>query len=130
MSGLFIDVAIDDAIRNNAELAQKLDVPESLLPRLRRSLEHGYRDGGFKVFNVSDKARPRELAPGQDSFEVKLEATAANGDPVVQTLTSNFPEVSRVRLVVNGAPAETLGGHLSLMRSFAPIPGLSEPAAR
>jgi YidC/Oxa1 family membrane protein insertase len=30
---------------------------------------------------------PRELAPGQDSFEVKLEATAANGDPVVQTLT-------------------------------------------
>jgi NAD-dependent dihydropyrimidine dehydrogenase PreA subunit len=25
MSGLFIDVAIDDAIRNNAELAQKLE---------------------------------------------------------------------------------------------------------
>jgi YidC/Oxa1 family membrane protein insertase len=30
---------------------------------------------------------PRDLAPGQDSLEVKLEATAANGDPVVQTLT-------------------------------------------
>ena len=30
---------------------------------------------------------PRELAAGQDRFEVKLEATAANGDPVIQTLT-------------------------------------------
>ena len=49
---------------------------------------------------------------------------------VVQTLTSNFPEVSRVRLVVNGAPAETLGGHLSLSRSFAPLPDLSESPAR
>jgi YidC/Oxa1 family membrane protein insertase len=30
---------------------------------------------------------PRELAPGQDKYELKLEATAANGDPVVQTFT-------------------------------------------
>jgi YidC/Oxa1 family membrane protein insertase len=30
---------------------------------------------------------PRELAPGQDTIELKLEATAANGDKVVQVLT-------------------------------------------
>ena len=30
---------------------------------------------------------PRELAPGADKLELKLEATAANGSPVVQTLT-------------------------------------------
>jgi YidC/Oxa1 family membrane protein insertase len=30
---------------------------------------------------------PRELAPGADSLEVKLQATATNGDKVVQTLT-------------------------------------------
>ena len=30
---------------------------------------------------------PRELAPGRDRIDVKLEATTANGDPVVQTLT-------------------------------------------
>ncbi len=30
---------------------------------------------------------PRELAPGANSVDVKLEATAANGDKVVQTLT-------------------------------------------
>jgi hypothetical protein len=46
---------------SEAELAQKLEVPESLLPRLRHNLQHGYRDGGFKVFDISDKARPREL---------------------------------------------------------------------
>ena len=31
----------------------------------------------------------RELAPGTDKVELKLEATAANGDKVVQTLTFN-----------------------------------------
>ncbi len=30
---------------------------------------------------------PRELAPGADKLELKLQATAANGDKVVQTLT-------------------------------------------
>ncbi len=30
---------------------------------------------------------PRELAPGADKLELKLEATATNGNPVVQTLT-------------------------------------------
>ena len=30
---------------------------------------------------------PRELQPGQNTLQVKLEATAANGNPVVQTLT-------------------------------------------
>jgi YidC/Oxa1 family membrane protein insertase len=30
---------------------------------------------------------PRELAPGQDRLEVRLQATAASGDKVVQTLT-------------------------------------------
>lgn len=49
---------------------------------------------------------------------------------IVQTVTTNFPEVRRVRLVVNGSPNETLAGHLSLTRSFAPLPDLSEPAAR
>jgi len=30
---------------------------------------------------------PRELAPGQDTLELRLKSTAANGDPVVKTLT-------------------------------------------
>jgi hypothetical protein len=43
---------------------------------------------------------------------------------VVQTVTANFPEAKRVRMLVNGEPAETLGGHVSLARSFAPQPSV------
>jgi hypothetical protein len=43
---------------------------------------------------------------------------------VVQTVTANFADAKRVRLLVNGTPAETLGGHLSLSRSLTPLPGL------
>jgi spore germination protein GerM len=41
---------------------------------------------------------------------------------VVQTAVTNIPEVKRVRFLVNGSPAETLGGHVSLARSIAPPP--------
>ncbi|HYS52405.1 MAG TPA: GerMN domain-containing protein [Thermoanaerobaculia bacterium] len=43
---------------------------------------------------------------------------------VVETVTVNFPEVKRVRMLVNGEPAETLGGHVSLSRAFSPVPSV------
>ena len=43
---------------------------------------------------------------------------------VVQTVTANFPEARKVRMLVNGEPAETLGGHVSLARSFTPQPSV------
>ncbi|MDQ6799609.1 MAG: GerMN domain-containing protein [Acidobacteriota bacterium] len=43
---------------------------------------------------------------------------------VVQTVTANFPEAKKVRMLVNGEPAETLGGHVSLARSFVPQPSI------
>lgn len=43
---------------------------------------------------------------------------------VVQTVTGNFPKARRVRLLMNGAPVETLGGHLAADRSLAPIAAL------
>jgi len=43
---------------------------------------------------------------------------------VVQSVTANFPEVKRVRILVNGEPAETLAGHINISRSLAPIPSL------
>lgn len=49
---------------------------------------------------------------------------------LVQSLTANFADVRRVRVLINGAPGETLAGHLSLARSFAPQPGLVEPTSR
>ncbi|HVS33310.1 MAG TPA: GerMN domain-containing protein [Thermoanaerobaculia bacterium] len=43
---------------------------------------------------------------------------------IVQTVVTNFPEARRVRVLVNGSPAETLGGHVSLARSITPAPGV------
>jgi hypothetical protein len=47
---------------SEAELAQALNVPETLLPRVRKTVDHGYKDGGFKVWDVSDKSKPKEIA--------------------------------------------------------------------
>lgn len=49
---------------------------------------------------------------------------------LVETLTANFADAKRVRIVINGTPAETLGGHIWLARSFVPRPALVEPAAQ
>jgi spore germination protein GerM len=43
---------------------------------------------------------------------------------LVQTVTANFAEARRVRVLINGSPAETLGGHISLSRSLGPMPSL------
>jgi hypothetical protein len=47
---------------SEAELARALNVPETLLPKVRHVLAHGYRDGGFKVYDVADKVTPKEIA--------------------------------------------------------------------
>ncbi len=44
---------------------------------------------------------------------------------LVQTIAANFPEAKRVRILLNGAPAETLGGHVSLARALVPMPSLA-----
>lgn len=43
---------------------------------------------------------------------------------IVHTLTSNLPSVRQVQLLVNGQPAETLAGHISLERPLRPNPKL------
>jgi spore germination protein GerM len=43
---------------------------------------------------------------------------------VVHTVTANFPEAKRVRILVNGEPAETLAGHINIARSLGPMPSL------
>ncbi|MFL6245329.1 MAG: GerMN domain-containing protein [Thermoanaerobaculia bacterium] len=49
---------------------------------------------------------------------------------LVQTVTANFADAKRVRVLVNGTPAETLGGHVSLSKSLLPMPALVEPRSR
>jgi Sporulation and spore germination len=45
---------------------------------------------------------------------------------LVETVTANFEDAQRVRILINGSPAETLAGHISLARSFRPVPSLVE----
>lgn len=47
---------------------------------------------------------------------------------IVSTVMTNFPEVKRVRILVNGEPAETLAGHVSLRGALVPAPALLRPA--
>ena len=49
---------------------------------------------------------------------------------VVQTVVANFPQARRVRLLINGEPAETLAGHVALDRSLGPMPSLVEAQSR
>lgn len=49
---------------------------------------------------------------------------------VVQTVTANFPEAKRVRLLLNGQPAQTLAGHIALDRPLKPMPSLVDPRSR
>ena len=49
---------------------------------------------------------------------------------IVQTIASNFAEATSVRILINGSPSETLAGHVSLAKSFAPIPSLVDPRSR
>ncbi len=48
---------------------------------------------------------------------------------IVQTITSNFAEAKRVRILLNGAPAETLAGHIALDRSLTPNSSLVDSRA-
>lgn len=43
---------------------------------------------------------------------------------LVQTVVTNFPEVRRVRILVNGTPSETFAGHIALSQSFGPSPAM------
>jgi len=45
-------------------------------------------------------------------------------DSLVQTIVSNVAEAKRVRILVNGEPAETLAGHISLAKAMTPLPWL------
>lgn len=49
---------------------------------------------------------------------------------VVQTLTANFAEAKRVRILINDAPVETLAGHIALDKALTPNASLVDPGAR
>jgi hypothetical protein len=47
---------------SDPELAALLRAPVERLDELRGVAERGYRDGGFRIFDIADPTRPREIA--------------------------------------------------------------------
>jgi hypothetical protein len=45
----------------HAELAQKLGVQASDIPAVEEQERNPYRNGGFRIYDISDRARPREI---------------------------------------------------------------------
>jgi hypothetical protein len=46
----------------DAEIAAELGVDAGQIPELDMARVRGYRDGGFKIYDISDRSRPREIA--------------------------------------------------------------------
>jgi spore germination protein GerM len=49
---------------------------------------------------------------------------------VVNSLTTNFPRIKRVQILVEGKEIESIAGHLSLMRPISPKPDLIRNAEK
>lgn len=47
---------------SDAEIAERLGVQQSDIPVLEEALERGYRSGGFRVWDISDKSAPSLLS--------------------------------------------------------------------
>jgi hypothetical protein len=67
-------------------------------------------DPGLVVIDVT-----AELSDGQTSGIFAEELTVAS---LVQTLASNFPDISRVKFLVDGKEATTLAGHVDLSNTY------------
>lgn len=46
----------------NVEIARELGVAPEDIPRLIAAEKRGYTDGGFKIYDISDRTKPRQLA--------------------------------------------------------------------
>ena len=111
--------------------------PAGAMPVVVRELLKGPANAAVPRLLPADTIlRGAYLLPDGTAFVDLGGPTLTNGWPVgshqelmavysvVQTVTANFAEAKRVRVLVNGTPAETLGGHIALSRALAPSLGL------
>ena len=113
--------------------------PAAALPVVVRELMKGPADARLgRLFPADTVIRGTYLLPG-GTVIVDLGGTTLTQGwgtgshqelmavySLVQTVTANFAEARRVRFLVNGVPAETLAGHLSLSRSLSPLASLGQ----
>jgi hypothetical protein len=119
--------------------------PAAAMPVVVRELMKGPAAAGgtsLRLFPADTVVRGTYLLPGGTVVVDLGGATLSQGwgtgshqelmavYSLVQTLAANFADARRIRIVVNGTPAETLAGHVSLSRSLVPAPALVDPRAR
>jgi germination protein M len=101
-------------------------------------LQKGPRREGL-IAAIPDRIHLRNvflLPDGQVVLDLAVDAGLAFGSDeelaivasLVDTTLQNVAETSRVRILVNGEPAETLGGHVDLTRPLSYIRTVLEPA--
>jgi len=122
------DLAIEPQRHEQARL-----VMEALLqgPRMRltriipndTTLRSLYLQPDGTAYVDLDAAFARGLAHGSDDALLAVRA-------ITDTLAVNFPEVQRVKILVDGQEVRALGGHLDLSRPMTPDPFASGPTAR
>ena len=117
--------------------------PAGALSQVARELLKGSANAGVPpIFPRDTVVRATFLLPDGTAFVDLGGATLAQGwgtgsheelmavYSLVQTISANFPEAKRVRILVNGTPAETLAGHVALDRSLVPSAAFVDPRAR
>ncbi|HEX2833327.1 MAG TPA: GerMN domain-containing protein [Thermoanaerobaculia bacterium] len=117
--------------------------PAAAIPVVARELMKGPAGKtAFRLFPPDTLVRGAYLLPGgnvivdlggptlQKGWETGSHTEIMAIHSLVQTITSNFSDARRVRVLVNGSPAETLAGHISLARPFGPDTSLVEPRSR
>lgn len=117
--------------------------PAAAMAVVVRELFKGATNPGFaRAFPADTVVRGAFLLPDGTAFVDLGGATLTQGWPagsheelmavysVVQTIMANFPEAKKVRILVNGTPAETLAGHVALDRSLVPNGAFIDPRAR
>jgi spore germination protein GerM len=128
------------AEQRNVQVPQN---PAGAMPVVMRELLKGATNPAFARAMPPDTiVRGAYLLPDGTAFIDLGGQTLSQGWPagshqelmavysIVQTVTANFPEAKKVRVLVNGAPAETLAGHIALDRALIPNGNLVDPRAR
>ncbi|MGH9399952.1 MAG: GerMN domain-containing protein [Thermoanaerobaculia bacterium] len=123
---LFFPAAADSRLRPEERDIARPSGPSAYLRALFAELQKGPNQPGL-LGPMPDKIRLRNaflLPEGQAVLDLSVDAGLAFGSgeeltivaSVVDTVLQNVADTTHVRILVNGEPAETLGGHVDLTR--------------
>ena len=123
---LFFPTSAEAKLRREERDIARPSGPTAYLKALFAELQKGPKQAGLSGV-LPDKLHLRNaflLPEGQAVLDLAMDAGLAFGSDeemtivasLVDTVLQNVADTTRVRILVNGEPAETLGGHVDLTR--------------